>query len=80
MTLNKGVKANLSTLIDAANAGRLAVLECQMKDTGKIVPVIVALNEESNGDTGFVPFAVMFEGNPYELLNPPNPDGGFYQE
>jgi hypothetical protein len=28
----------------------------------------------------FAPFAMFFDGNPYELLNPPNPDGGFYQQ
>ncbi len=25
----------------------------------------------------FTPFAIMLNGNPYKLLNPPNPDGGF---
>lgn len=28
----------------------------------------------------FVPFAVMLNGNPYRLLNPPNPDGGFLSQ
>ena len=28
----------------------------------------------------FVPLAMLFNDNPYQLLNPPNPDGGFYQQ
>lgn len=27
-----------------------------------------------------VPFALMLNGNPYELLNPPKPEGGFMSQ
>jgi hypothetical protein len=25
-----------------------------------------------------VPFAMLFNDNPYEVVNPPNPNGGFF--
>lgn len=29
-------------------------------------------------ETTLTPFAVLFNGNPYEMLNPPAPEGGFF--
>jgi hypothetical protein len=73
-----GYKTNFQTLLDAARNGDLALLDCQDKKTGLPVRVIVALNRESNGDVTFAPLAKLFDGNPYEELNPPNPDGGYF--
>jgi hypothetical protein len=78
--LASGHKDNLDTLIRAAKAGRLAVLECQEKATGKVVAVLVAIGDNDEGTLDMVPFATMFDGNPYEVLNPPLPEGGFAVE
>ena len=34
----------------------------------------------ADGEIEFVPFASLFGGNPYEAVNPPNPDGGFFSQ
>ena len=54
------------------------MLECQLTATGETVPVICAANRLPDGGADFVPLAMLFDGNPYEAVNPPNPDGGFY--
>ncbi|MCY2990624.1 MAG: hypothetical protein NTY19_22505 [Planctomycetota bacterium] len=37
-------------------------------------------NRLAEGGAQFIPFAMLFSGNPYEAVNPPNPDGGFYSQ
>ncbi len=72
---------NFVTLCEAIRNGDAALLEVQIKATGKEAAAIVAVNLDENGDVNFVPVALMIEGNgnPYEILNPPNPAGGFKQ-
>jgi hypothetical protein len=77
MTAVRQHKPNFETLQQAFANGDVALMECQVKATGEAVAVVVAVNREGE-DLSFVPFAMMFNGNPYELLNPPNPDGGFH--
>lgn len=73
----KGHKSNLETLIRAAKAGRLALLDCQDKATGKPVVVLACISDAPQGEFDLVPFARMFDGNPYDELNPPVPSGGY---
>lgn len=73
-----GHKKNLATLIRAAKQGRLAIVECQRKDTKATINVICAIGNDGE-EFNIVPFAQLFDGNPYDELNPPNPDGGFIQ-
>jgi hypothetical protein len=77
MRISDDIQANFTTLQKACRAGRLAVLDCQDKKTGKSVPVIVALNLGGSG-CEFVPLARMFSGSPYAELNPPGPNGGYH--
>lgn len=77
MAISQSYRQNFETLRRAADSGHLALLECQDKATGKVVNVVVALNRHS-GEFQFVPLAKLFDGNPYDELNPPNPDGGFH--
>jgi hypothetical protein len=79
MTAVRQHKPNFETLQHAFANGDIALMEYQLKTTGEAVAVIVAVNRDGD-EFGFVPFAMMFDGNPYELLNPPNPDGGFHNE
>jgi hypothetical protein len=74
-----GHKANLNTIVAAAKAGHLALMDCADAATGKPVVVLCAVNRESNGDYGFVPLAKLFDGNPYNELQPPSPDGGYLE-
>lgn len=70
LELRKGDKTNYETLLDAANRGRLALLSCEEKGTGRMVPTLCAVNYDGE-DYEFVPLARLFDENPYELLNPP---------
>ena len=70
--------ANFETIKQAFENGDVALLECQLKSTGERVAVITAVNQE-DGELCFVPFAMLFNGNPYELLNPPAANGGFME-
>jgi hypothetical protein len=77
MAIPKGHKQNFNTLVDAFKNGDVALMECQLSATGETVAVICAANRMPDGEIEFAPFGMLFNGNPYELLNPPKPDGGF---
>ena len=77
MSLPIGHRRNFDTLRDAFLTGDAALMECQLTATGEAVAVLCATNRLADGGTEFVPFAMLFNGNPYEIVNPPNPAGGF---
>jgi hypothetical protein len=78
MPLTKGHKRNFDTLRRAILAGDAALMECQLVATGEPVAVICAANRLEDGEIAFAPFAMLFSGNPYQAVSPPNPDGGFF--
>lgn len=80
MSIPVGHKQNFDTLRQAFSAGDVALMECQLVATGEPVAVICAANRLADGGVEFAPFAMMFPGNPYEAVNPPKPDGGFYPQ
>ena len=80
MPLTPGHKQNFETLQQAFAAGNAALMECQLAPTGETVPVICAANRLDDGEIQFVPVAMMFNGNPYEIVNPPKPEGGFWRQ
>ena len=77
MAIPKGHKQNFQTLVDAFQNNDVALMECQLSATGETVAVICAANRMPDGEIEFAPFGMLFNGNPYELLNPPKPDSGF---
>lgn len=72
MKTEKNLRQNLETIIRAAENGQLAVLECTEKATGKTVSVLVAIHLDGQ-EYVITPFAKMFDGNPYDEVNPPDP-------
>ena len=80
MALAKGHRQNFDTLRRAMLAGDAALLECQLVATGEPAAVICAANRGKGDEIEFVPFAMLFSGNPYLAVNPPNPDGGFFSQ
>jgi len=80
MPISETHKQNFETIRRAFTQGDVALVECQVAATGEEVPVICATNLHPDGGIEFVPFAAMFPGNPYEAINPPNPERGFYTQ
>ena len=80
MAIPDGHRTNFETLERAFRDGRVCLLDCQDRASGDSVAVICAVNPEDDGQTAFVPFARLFEGNPYEELCPPDPDGGYHND
>lgn len=78
MTISDGYKANLETLQRAADNRDLALVECTDKVTGKPVIALCArsLRKRPNEEDEYTitPLAKMFDGNPYEELDPPFPE------
>jgi hypothetical protein len=80
MALSSGDRANFDMLQRAFFAGDAALMECQIVATGKPVAVVCAANRHDDGSVEFAPFAMLLAGNPYEMLNPPKPEGGFHEQ
>jgi hypothetical protein len=80
MPLSVGYKRNFNTLRRAFRSGDAALMECQRAATGEMAAVICAANRLADGSVEFVPVATLFSGNPYEAINPPNANGGFYSQ
>ena len=80
MALSLGSRANFETLQQAFLNGDAALMECQLAATGEPVAVVCAANRQDDGSVDFAPFAMLFNDNPYELLNPPKPEGGFFTQ
>lgn len=72
----KAHSANLETIIRAAKHGQLALVECRNKATGEIEAVLSAIGFDGS-EYVITPFAALVNGNPYEVWDPPNPEGGF---
>jgi hypothetical protein len=63
-------KNNFNSLQRAFEAGAACLLECHERATGKPAYVICAVNRRGD-DFELVPFATLFNDNPYDLLSPP---------
>lgn len=73
--IQKGHKENFNTLLLAALHGDLALLDCTDKKTGAPVKAVCAVNRIGS-EYQFVPVAKLFDGDPYDELNPPDGVGG----
>lgn len=61
---------NFNILHRAFDDGAACLLECQERATGKPIYVICAVTHRGE-HFELVPFAALFNDNPYELLSPP---------
>jgi hypothetical protein len=77
MALAAGHRQNFDTLQRAFGNGDVALMECELAATGEAVAVLCAANRLAGGEIEFAPFGMLFNDNPYTLLNPPKPGGGF---
>lgn len=72
--LEPGYVENFRTLQRAAKDRNLALVDCQDKATGKPVRVVAAICLGDDGEYAIVPLAKLFDGDPFEELNPPGYD------
>ncbi len=72
-------RTNFDTLSRAFDAGDAALLEVRRVSDGAVLAAICAISRVGE-DFVITPFAVMVEGNPDALYDPPNPDGGFIDQ
>ena len=66
-TVCQGHAQNLNTIIRAAHEGALCLMECRIKATGEVVAALCAAGRDGT-DVVMTPFAVLLNGNPYDLL------------
>lgn len=66
----KPYQDNFDTLSRAFADGAACLLECREQKTGSLAYVICAVDRRGP-DIELVPFARLFDDNPYELLAPP---------
>ena len=73
MAIPKVFSQNFNTLLEAVRDGNVALMECTNQETEQPVYVICAV-EYDGSDYTFVPFAKLFDGDPYEEVTPPVAD------
>lgn len=70
MAIPDHARTNFDTLVKAAQAGDLALMECTDVETGETRFVLCAVGR-ADGDYMMTPFGHLALGNPYEAYIPP---------
>lgn len=65
-------KRNFETLTKAFKDNATCLMECTVRSTGEKVAVICTVVFDGK-EYQFTPFAQFYNGNPYEILDPPKP-------
>jgi len=69
--LRKGDRRNFETLLRAADNGHLALVSAIRKADQKTVALVCAMQTNEDETITPVPFAILVEGNPFELFEDP---------
>ena len=69
--LRKGDRMNFNTMLRAANDGALALVSAIRKTDQQPVALVCAMQCNEDDTITPVPFAVMVEGNPFDLFDDP---------
>lgn len=72
--ITQAEKKNFDEMCRAIESGDVALMECTLKEDGKRVAVVCAHFVDEDGMHNMVPFARLFEENPYDILVPPDSD------
>ncbi len=70
MPIPDHARANFETLVKAAKAGDLALMECTEVASGETRHVLCAVGRD-HGDYVMTPFGHLAPGNPYDTYVPP---------
>lgn len=74
MAIPDYARTNFETLVKAAKADDLALMECTEVESGEIRYVLCAVGRElgqDDGDYVMTPFGHLAPGNPYDAYAPP---------
>lgn len=79
MPINEAYRTNFETLKRAVRAQDACLLEARRRADGQTVALLCAVNppEGPENEQAFIPLAEMIPGDPYEMYDPPDPEGGF---
>ena len=69
--LRRGDRRNFDTLLRAADDGALALVSAIRRADQQPVALVCAMQQNEDETVTPVPFAVMVEGNPFELFDDP---------
>lgn len=69
--LGKGDRGNFATLLRAVGDGEVALVSAIRKEDRKPVALVCAMQRNDDDTLTPIPFAVMVEGNPFELFEDP---------
>jgi hypothetical protein len=69
--LRQGDRHNFETLLRAAEDGALALVSAIRKADQQAVALVCAMQQNGDETITPIPFAVMVEGNPFELFEAP---------
>ena len=70
MAIPDDARTNFETLVEAAKAGDLALVECTEADSGETRYVLCAVGRDKS-DYVMTPFGHLALGDPYEAYIPP---------
>lgn len=70
MAIPDWMKHNFSMVQRAFENNDVALVECPTRD-GNLAYVLCATQEYPDGSIALIPFAKLFDGNPYDELHPP---------
>ena len=71
MALTQFHQGTFKTIQRAFATGQVALMECRLRRTGEMVAVICAVYPLRGEDVLFIPLARLFDGNPYDTVEPP---------
>lgn len=71
MALTKRDESKFDSLCDAAQQGKLVLMECKDRATGEYRAVICIQNKTPDGGAAVEPLGHLVNGNPFEQYVPP---------
>ncbi len=75
MPLSQADHHNFQMLAIAFANRDVALVECQVVETGQSIPVICMINQRPPDRIEIIPCAQLLQGNPYRIVNLPRADG-----
>jgi hypothetical protein len=72
MALTPFHQGTFKTIQRAFANGQVALMECRLRRSGEMVAVICGVYPLGREESVFIPLALLFDGNPYDTIEPPS--------